>query len=93
MAHRKSVRRRRKLRKKRWNMPEELAIEIKSVIRRLEAVSYTASTVMLALLRQNDGRDRELAVCLEKHVSDEIERSRRRRCSSAASAPRPTRRF
>jgi len=75
VAQRKAVRPRKKLRKKRWNMPEALAIEIKAVIRRLEAVSYTASTVMLALFQQNDGRDRKLAVCLEKHVSDELHRA------------------
>lgn len=77
MAHRKSVRRRprKTARPKRWHMPEALEIEIKGVIRKIEAASYTASTVMLALLQQNDGRDREFAVCLEKHVSDELDRA------------------
>lgn len=74
MATRSTARRRPRVRVPHRKLPEELELKVLHLIKRLEATSYAASTITLALIHEDMGRDREFAVCLEKQVSDELDR-------------------
>ena len=53
--------------------PEELELKLLHIIKRLEATSYAASTITLALIQADMSRDREFAICLEQQVSDALD--------------------
>lgn len=59
--------------RKGWKMPEETEIAMIDLLRRIEVVGFTASTVMSALYSQDMGRDREIGVCVEEHIADALD--------------------
>lgn len=74
MATRRTARHRPHARPPRRVLAEELELKLLHVVKRVEATSYAASTITLALVQQDMSRDREFAICLEKQVSDELDR-------------------
>lgn len=60
--------------RKRTVIPERLELDLLHLLRGIEKVAFTASTVMTALYSQDLGRDREMGVCIEENVADALDR-------------------
>lgn len=56
------------------SIPERLELDLLHLLRGIEKVSFTASTVMTALYSQNMGRDREMGVVVEQNIADALDR-------------------
>ncbi len=55
-------------------IPEEIELKLLALIRRVEVVECTAVCVELALLEQRSDREREIAICVERNIADELGR-------------------
>ena len=60
-------------RKKRL-VPEEIYLDLLHVARDIEAVECTAACLELALLERSSARDKEVAVCVERNIANELGR-------------------
>lgn len=56
------------------NIPEEIALKFKALIRRIDVVECTAACVEEALLSRRNDPDRMLAICVERNIADELSR-------------------
>lgn len=59
-------------RRKAFNPPERLGLELHAAARRIEAVECMAVCVEQALLERKSESDRVLAVCVERFIADEL---------------------
>lgn len=55
------------------SIPERLELDLLHLLRGIEKVAFTASTVMTALYSQNMGRDREMGVVVEENIADALD--------------------
>jgi hypothetical protein len=60
--------------RKRVVIPERVELDLLHLLRGIEKVAFTASTIMTALYRQDMGRDREMGVCIEENIADALDR-------------------
>lgn len=55
-------------------IPEAIELKLYSLIRRIDVVESTAFCVEMALLERRSKQDREIAICVEENVANELSR-------------------
>ena len=60
--------------KQRRNIPEEIELKLRALIRRIDVAECTAVCVEMALLERRSKRDREIAICVEENIANELGR-------------------
>lgn len=55
-------------------IPETIELKLYSLIRRIDVVESTAVCVEMALLERRSKQDREIAICVEENVANELGR-------------------
>lgn len=55
-------------------IPEEIDLKLRTLIRRIDVTECTAVCIELALLQGQSAREKEIAICVEEHIANELGR-------------------